>query len=136
MRQLSRYRAVPVMLLLFSVSFGLFLMHTLGHFGSEESMSSAHHGAAVTLIGHGHGEQPPAADDTSDAPAVPVGSIALCVAILCALLIVGLAAVIARRRATRSLTLDKVLRGVADAVRGPPKVPIGLVLADLSVLRN
>jgi hypothetical protein len=78
----------------------------------------------------------PQAAPASDEPGLPMGSMVMCVAILCALSVLAVAALLMRRVHAPSRLAQLSLHRVIDAVRGPPAVPIGLTLTDLSVLRT
>ncbi len=133
------FKTGPALLMLLLVTAGLFTMHTLGHFTMP-----ATHGAGPAAMPGTHSAKPaamPADQQTQAAPApdepnLPMGSMMMCVAILCALTVLAVAALLMSRLPTQSLLAQLSLHRVIDAVRGPPASPIGLTLTNLSVLRT
>jgi hypothetical protein len=113
--------------MLLLVTAGLFTMHTLGHFGPPAQHGTRHAAMAADW---------PQAAPVPDGPDMPMGSVVMCVAILCGLTVLAVAAILLSRLRARSLMTQLSLHRVIDAVRGPPTVPIGLTLADLAVLRT
>ncbi len=113
-------------------------MHTIGHFGSHEMVSSVHGQAVVDSehalpISAGSGQ---GVTSTPNEPALPLGSIAVCVAILCGLTVLVVAALLAARAGTWQRHMRALPDRVTLPARGPPGAPIGLLLADLAVARN
>ncbi len=106
--------------MLLLVTVGLFTMHTLGHFSPH-----CPHQEAVQAAGQ------------DDDPGRPLGSIVMCVAILCALTLLAVAVLAARRLRLTSLMAQRFVHPTILPVRGPPHArPIGLTLTDLAVLRT
>jgi hypothetical protein len=130
----------PALLILFLVTAGLFTMHTLGHFTSPAAHSSGHGAMPATHhVDHAvvHADRLPLAAPAPEEPELPMGSMVMCVAILSALTVLAMAAIaLLRRSGGRSLLAQLGARRVVDAVRGPPAIPIGLTLTNLSVLRT
>jgi uncharacterized membrane protein YphA (DoxX/SURF4 family) len=122
------FKTGPALLMLLFVTAGLFTMHTLGHF----TMPAAHGGEHPAMSA---GPQPQAVP-ASHEPDMPMGSVVMCVAILCGLTLLVVAALLLRRLRVHGLAAQLRRHRVLDAVRGPPVMPIGLAIADLSVLRT
>jgi hypothetical protein len=127
-------KTVPVLMLLFVVTTGLFTMHTLGHFGAPESMPMP--GGYLTMVMQPDHAAPIAVSGHEDNPAIPMGSMVACVAILAGLLLLAVAVLLGRRARGRLFVTMDPLGRIVDAVRGPPKIRPGLALACLSVSRN
>jgi hypothetical protein len=120
------WRTSPALFMLLLVTFGLFLMHTLGHSRPAHQMSMDHSATTLTIVAN-----PPAERDA------PMGDVAaLCVAILATFIVIALAVAFIGRCGRRDDRPGRSAGGILDAVRGPPKTPIGLTLADLSMLLN
>jgi len=134
-RQPSAQRGALLRLaLLFALTCGVFGMHTLGH---EHGQADAH--PAMAVLAHpdgphaGPGGERPASDGSHRLPLTDPTDV--CIAVLVAALVWALLRAALRAGAGRG-------RSVAAApsewaVRGPPPRPgVGLLLADLAVLRN
>lgn len=130
--------AMPLLLLLLCL--GVLSMHTLGHHPGPMTGQS--------LSGHSVGDMVAGdmASDTSravvvrpvgHAPMAPMGDpMSVCLAILSALTL-AVALLVLRAHREGVTTLPRNLSVVGSAGRGPPpRVPVGLLLADLAVLRN
>lgn len=127
-------KSAGALLMLLLVTAGLFTMHTLGHFSTSETMPVGH---LTMAMAEPIGQHPGVGVSTpADDPAMPMGSVALCVAVLCGLIVLAFASIFSRCAGSLGLDIGQLLRGAIDPGRGPPKIPIGLALADLSVLRN
>jgi hypothetical protein len=135
-------RTIPAMLLLLAVAVGLLTMHTLGHAGlpSAEAMPAHGVGPAVKPMNKVSSSMDVAAIVAADLPTpadMPMGALAMCVAVLGGLGALAVMSLLARRR--RRLWPPAGHGGMtplAEAVRGPPGTHLGLALAELSVLRN
>ena len=129
-------RSGPALLLFLLVTAGLFTMHTLGHSGTSEPGPMHHAPDMVAPMG-----MEPAGPDGATFgpswpdPAMPMGFMVLCVAILCGVTALAVIAVVARRRRVRP-PAGRCAGPIESVVRGPPIIPVGLVIADRSVLRN
>lgn len=145
MRQDKLTRAVstgPALLLLLLVTAGLFTMHTLGHAGPHDSSMHSHAWTLAPSSAHAlpdmtseHRGQTQAGDQAPDKP-LPFGSLAVCMAVLATLVLLVVAFLLTCRTAGWIARLNRLVRRRADMVRGPPALPIGLLIADLSVARN
>jgi hypothetical protein len=133
MRRTSK--AWPSLLMLLFVTGGLFTMHTLGHFTDGAAMRSGQTAASMIIAEPDEGE-PAALTESPGKPSMPMGGIVACVAILCGLTVLAMAAMLHGRARLRHLAMPSLASVVMDAVRGPPKIRIGLAIADLAVLRN
>lgn len=132
----------PALLLLLLVTAGLFTMHTLGHSGPHDSAMHAHAMGATAPPP----AQPEIAVDRSDGQTqtsdqgpgkpLPFGSLAVCMAVLGTLVVLVVAALLSAGIACWTARLTQLSRRVTGMVRGPPVMPIGLLVADLSVARN
>lgn len=131
----------PAFVLLLLVTGGLFTMHTLGHFAGHASPMSAHsitvatHGAEPRMAAADYGHPSQAANQTPGKP-LPFGSLAVCLAVLCTFAVLVLAALLSKRIPAWTAQITLLIRRVTDMVRGPPGIPIGLKVADLSVARS
>jgi hypothetical protein len=112
--------------LLFAVTAGVFGMHTLGHEharGVEHSAMAAHVVADTDRVASDSGHRPPLTDPTD-----------VCIAVLVAALVWTLPS--SRFFDSRN-DADTANSVAAVAVRGPPpRHRVGMVLADLAVMRN
>jgi len=131
----------PAFLLLLLVTAGLFAMHTLGH-GAEHASPMPAHAMTVAppradldMVAAGHGDSSQATDRTPSQP-LPFGSLAVCMAVLCTFAMLVLGVHLSRRLPSLTVQINQLIRPVTDMVRGPPGIPIGLLVADLSVARN
>lgn len=147
---LRRARTGPALLMLLLVLAGLFTMHTLGHFSTPGGTMA--HNATSTVpadaVAHSQAAEAVGSGSVGDVavayfattlphqPPMPMGSAVACVAVLCGLIVWAMAAILTRGLGTLAEPLRIAHRAVIDAVRGPPIVPIGLSIADLSVARN
>jgi hypothetical protein len=122
-------------MLLFVVTAGLFTMHTLGHFGAPESMPMPG-GGHLTMFTQLDDGMSVVVGQPGDKPAMPMGSMVACVAVLAGLLLLAVAVLLGQRSRGRGLVAADPLGRIADAVRGPPKIRLGLALVCLSVSRN
>jgi len=130
------------MVLLLAVTAGLFAMHTLGHAGMPAADAMPVHGdvrASEPMRMAASSVSLPAifAVDLPTPGDMPMGALAMCVAILGGLGVLAVLSFLARRRRNlwRPAGSGAVAR-FAEAVRGPPGTCLGLALAELSVLRN
>jgi hypothetical protein len=145
MRQDKLTRAVsggPALLLLLLVTSGLFTMHTLGHAGPHDPSMHSHAWALAPWSAHTQPDmtaerrgQTQAGDQAPDKP-LPFGSLAVCMAVLATLVLLAVAVLLTGRAAGWIARLHRLLRRRTDMVRGPPALPIGLLIADLSVACN
>ena len=134
----------PALLLLLLVTVGLFTMHTLGHAGPHDPSMHSHSWAlAASSASSAHAQPDMTSDDRGQKQAgespdrpLPFGSLAVCMAVLATLVVLVIAALLINRAAGWTPRLARLARQAADMVRGPPGVPIGLLIADLSVARN
>lgn len=137
-------RFTPVLLLLAVVA-GLLTMHTVGHVGSHAA--AAHSVAAASPAkGHGSADHAPMSAAVADlgadvvqkggSPALPGDLTALCMAILSAIATIVAALILLRRRRQPTAAAFQLGGAVAAGSRAPPRPGIGLLIADLSVLRN
>jgi hypothetical protein len=131
----------PALLLLLLVTAGLFTMHTLGHSGPHDSAMHAHAMAPApppvpSNMAAKHSDGQAQASDQGPEKPLPFGSLAVCMAVLGTLVVLVIAALLSKGIACWTARLTPLTRRVMDMVRGPPGVPIGLLVADLSVARN
>lgn len=107
---------------------GLFTMHTIGHLGIHDAIPATH---------QAHKTAPdPAAAPVSNDPGFPIAPLALCVAVLLAMITLAFGIALLARLTPRDLLRKLGGDGVLTAGRGPPAPRIGLRIADLSVLRT
>jgi hypothetical protein len=132
-------RSAPLLMLLL-VTTGVFGMHTLGHAGSGHV---AGHPPVSMPVGVAHAMDdgccgaPAARALGGHAPGVPMSDpTAICLAILCAALLAVVVFPLRRNRQSGERRRD-VAAAVSRTGRGPPGRPrLGLLIADLAVLRN
>lgn len=67
---------------------------------------------------------------------MPFGSLAVCMAVLATVVVLVIAALLSEGIAGWTVRLTHLTRRTMGMVRGPPGMPTGLVVADLSVARN
>jgi len=138
-------RALPALVLLLLVVAGLFVMHTIGHlgphgptatheFGSHEMAADEAPVAGSTAILAGVSDQ--RVGQAPSAPALPLGAIAACVAVLCALTVLAVAVLLAGRSLGWRPPSANLIGAVEESMRGPPRPRIGFLIADLAVARN
>jgi len=99
------------------------------------STTVATHGADPNMAAADHGHPSQARNQTPVKP-LPFGSLAVCLAVLCTFAVLVLAALLSKRIPVWTAQITRLIRRVTDMVRGPPGIPIGLKVADLSVARN
>lgn len=123
------WRTSPAVFMLLLVSFGLFLVSTLGHRapGQAQPVATDPGGTAITVF-----TEVPVEPDAS----MGWGSIMVGVAILCGLVALVLAAIVLRRCRHEHPGRYDALRGASTAPPSPPARAFGLTIADLSVMRN
>ncbi|MFJ1538883.1 DUF6153 family protein [Micromonospora chalcea] len=129
-------RAHPLLrLALFvAVAFGVFGMHTFGHPAGQDA---AHASAAHAGTGHEIAAEPDAAHGDGGSPGHRDGlhAFTVCLAVLGGALILGVLALLRRRRRGAGTPAGPWSR-VNRPDRGPPRRPIGLRLRAVTVLRT
>ncbi|MFI7246838.1 DUF6153 family protein [Micromonospora chalcea] len=135
-------RAHPLLrLALFvAVAFGVFGMHTFGHpAGPDTAHASAAHAGTGHAAGTGHdiAAEPDAAHGEGGSPGHRDGlhAFTVCLAVLGGALILGVLALLRRRRRGVGTPAGPWSR-VNRPDRGPPRRPIGLRLRAVTVLRT
>ena len=136
-------RSVPALLLLVMVTAGLFAMHTLGHSGAAAA-PMAHRSdlsMAMSMASSDMGmlDLSPVSVQLGRAPSdpgMPMGVLALCMAILGGVTVLVLISVLARRLPAWRPSDGRRTARIGVVVRGPPGTRMGLTLADLSVFRT
>lgn len=130
-------RAYPMLLMLLLLCAGVLGMHTLGHMTPGHAHTYATGPAAVAMTDDCCTSSGGGAQVSGHRPMAPMGDPgSVCLAILTAL---TLAVVFLLLHVSRTGLdgLRSQLRSAAHPARGPPgRAPVGLLLADLAVLRN
>ncbi|MCP2327122.1 hypothetical protein HDA40_005629 [Hamadaea flava] len=129
--QMRAQRSGPLLLLLLLLAAGIAGMHTLGHAThgpshAPMSVMAADHAASGVSAGWegGSGRHGPMTDPT-----------VMCLAILGGVALLAVALLLRFQRSTAS-GVRPPQPAARESGRGPPRTPVGLLLADLSVLRN
>jgi hypothetical protein len=130
------------MLLLLTVAVGVLTMHTLGHAGMPSAEAMPAHGVVtasdpMNMVPSRMNLPAIFAADLPTPADMPMGALAICVAVLGGLGALAVISLLARRRRPlRRPPENGGMTQLAEAVRGPPGTCLGLALAELSVLRN